>query len=333
MRFDGFYGNGHVKELLSAAFDSGRIPHAYLIEGPRGSGRRTLAKIIAAACVCSAEDAQTPCGECPHCVKAATGNHPDIRVFESGSGPRSFSVDTVRSIRAEAFVAPNEAARKAFILTDIQNMTEAAQNALLKILEEPPAFLTFILTCDGRSRVLETVRSRCRMLALSPLSEDDAVRVLSARFPDLDEPLLRQAAQNAGGIVGRAAEGLSSEGAEKASEDAEAVARALCGAREYGLLRLSGALEKDRARLTALLELLPLFFRDAISAKVQGDAFTGFSGSARELGRRLTLRQLYTLTRTALDARSALDRYANVPLLLTWFFGRLWQDVHAFPSN
>lgn len=333
MRFDGFFGNDHVKEQLSAAFDDGRIPHAILLEGPRGSGRRTLAKRIAAACVCSAPYGQRPCGVCPHCVKAADGNHPDIRFFESGGGPRSFSVETVRRIRAEAFVAPNEAARKAFILADIQNMTEAAQNALLKVLEEPPAFLTFLLTCDGKSRVLETVRSRCRLLTLGPLTEDETVRLLAGHFPEMDEAALHRAAQNAGGIAGRAIEGIADEGLETAAGDAEAVAKALCGAREYGLLRLTGPMEKDRARFSALLDLLPRFFADAASSKARGTAFQGCTDAACSLGRRLTLRQLCALTQTSLAARAAADRYANAALLLTWFFCRLWQDAHVLPAG
>ncbi|MDR3552481.1 MAG: DNA polymerase III subunit [Clostridia bacterium] len=324
MFLKGFYGNRETKEQLAAAFDSGRVPHALLIEGPEGCGKKTLAKLLAAACVCSAEDPGRPCGVCRHCVKAASGNHPDIRLVSGGAGARSFPVDAVRRVRVDAYVTPNEAMRKVYILTDIQNMTEQAQNALLKVLEEPPEYAVFILTCDSGARVLDTVRSRCRPVSVGPVSLQDTIAALGEQLPQALPAAAQRAAQLSGGNIGRAKAALGQEGFEKAASLADELADAVCSFGEYRLLSLSGKLEKDPALFTLFLSLLPLILRDAACAHVSGgEALSGCPEAAKKLGGALTLRQLDAMLRVSVEARSAVDRYANHTLLLTWLFTRL----------
>ena len=137
MQFTGFAGNEPIKQRLSAEIDAGHYPHALLIEGPLGSGRRTLARLIARAALCRDTDPSArPCGVCAACVKTAP---PDVT--EVGGEGTSLSVDTIRRLREDAFLLPNESAYRVMILAEAQAMTPQAQNALLKILEEPPAHL------------------------------------------------------------------------------------------------------------------------------------------------------------------------------------------------
>ncbi len=115
---------------------------------------------LAASAVCSAPSGR-PCGRCPHCRKALAGIHPDIQRFTREKDRRQFSVDAVRRMRSEAYVIPTEAAGKAFIAEGADTMNPSAQNALLKVLEEPPAGTVFLLQCENPGRFLETIRSRC----------------------------------------------------------------------------------------------------------------------------------------------------------------------------
>lgn len=328
MHFFGFRGNHAAKDSIARCFDSGRVPHAFLIDGPEGCGKRMLAGIMAAAAVCASDD-EKPCGVCRQCRNALSGNHPDIIRVSGGAGARSFSVDQVRAIRMEANVAPNDAEKKVYILSNIHNMTEQAQNALLKILEEPPSFVMFILTCDGKSRVLPTVLSRVQTVAVGPVSEDEAVEALLEQSESLDRETAADAARMSGCVIGRAKAGLESGGFGAARELCGEFSDAVCSAEEYRLLRLTGKLEKDRALFATFLNTLILLLRDAAAART--GIQTRLSGCERESGLlagRLAISQLYGMLETLRQARRAVDGNVNHTLLLTWLFSTLWEQSH-----
>ena len=138
---DTFAGNNEIKETINACVLSGRFPHAFIIEGEQGSGRQTLARIIATAAVCEGESA--PCGNCRICDLVLRDGHSDVLTYSPDGA--TFKIDAVREIRDNAYVMPIEAKRKVNILLDCDKMNEPAQNAFLKVLEEPPEFMVFIL--------------------------------------------------------------------------------------------------------------------------------------------------------------------------------------------
>ena len=150
--------------------DGARLSHAYLISGPAGSGADALADTLAAAAVCSGAGMR-PCGRCRHCEKSFRGVHPDIVSVRRLDDKREILVDQVRFIPADAAVLPNEAERKVYIIRDAGKMNASAQNALLKVLEEPPRHAVLILTAENPSELLPTVRSRCVEWILSPGEE------------------------------------------------------------------------------------------------------------------------------------------------------------------
>ncbi|HEX3017217.1 MAG TPA: ATP-binding protein [Caproicibacter sp.] len=166
LRFDGFDGGGDVRESLSLAFSEGRMPHAVILEGEPGSGTDRLAAVLAKAAVCLS-GGDKPCGQCAGCIKAQAGSHPDILTLNGDENPRAFPVDAIRQIRSDAFIRPNEAPHKVFVLLGVQNMSEISQNALLKILEEPPENVLFVLTTVSAAALLPTVRSRAQLFSVA----------------------------------------------------------------------------------------------------------------------------------------------------------------------
>lgn len=156
--------------------------HAYIISGPEGCGKERLAEWLAAACVCSGAG-EVPCLTCPNCRKAAGNIHPDIIRVNVPEGKRGISVEQVRQLRADAYIRPNEAPRKVFLIEDAQAMNDSAQNALLKVLEDGPAYLTFLLLAENPLQLLSTIRSRCELISLAP-GEDGA---LKERDPELEQ--------------------------------------------------------------------------------------------------------------------------------------------------
>ena len=131
MEFGDFLGNEDLKARLSASFRGNRTSHSYLLCGPAGSGKRTLANILAAALQCTGE--QTPCGHCVPCRKVLGGNHPDVITVDDPE-KKTVPVDLIRQARADMFVRPNEGRHKVYVIPRAQDMNESAQNALLKIL-------------------------------------------------------------------------------------------------------------------------------------------------------------------------------------------------------
>lgn len=326
MRFNGFYGNSRTKTILSGMFDNRRIPNAILIDGPRGAGKKTLAGILAAAAVCQS-DGEVPCGGCRQCRNAFAHAHPDIKLYGvDGSSTRTIGVDIVRQIRLDAYVKPNDASRKVYIIADAQNMTEQAQNALLKILEEPPNYVLFILTCDLRSHMLETIRSRSQMVSVGAVTDEEAVLALASDGIAREDAL--RAAHISGGNIGRAKIMLS-EGFSEISEFMSDFTKALYSADLYSFVRLSGRLEKDSGLFDSFLELLPALFRDSISIRNGGKAsLSGFDAEAAAISRSAPLKKIFSALNTALDSQKAADMYANVTLHLTTLFSQLWRDFH-----
>ena len=152
---------------LARRLSSGRLFHAYIITGADAGTRERAGNLIARAAVCQAERG-VPCGACRDCVKAERGVHPDIETVRREKDAAFHNVEAMRALRARAAVVPNEARRGVHIIAEADLMNAQAQNAMLKILEEPPSHAVFILLADNPEMLLETVRSRCETVVLTP---------------------------------------------------------------------------------------------------------------------------------------------------------------------
>ena len=165
--FDALPGNAALKQSLQNAL-SGRFPQTVLLSGDDTGGLHTLAAVLAAGILCESAG-KRPCGSCLSCRKAAQGVHPDLTVIDEGEN--ELKVDLARRIKAENAIIPNDGARRVTVIHHAQNLNPMAQNALLKELEEPPAYAFFILTAEQPDALLQTVRSRCTKFALEPPQE------------------------------------------------------------------------------------------------------------------------------------------------------------------
>jgi DNA polymerase III delta' subunit len=199
-------GHEELRRALLAALRRGALPHALLLTGEGGSGKRRLAEWLAAARWCAAEP--PPCLTCRSCRLVSTGNHPDLHVLvrnppreqdpdELGSR-HEITVDQVRRGLIPALgVRPLEGRGRTVIIDGADELNEAAQNALLKTLEEPPHGTLLLLLAAHADALLDTVRSRCQELRLFPLTAE----VLRALFPDADDERLRLAAGRPGRLA------------------------------------------------------------------------------------------------------------------------------------
>ncbi len=140
------------------------LSHAYLITGGGGDSRAAFAGRLAAAYLCEGDT--PPCGRCRACRKVGKGSHPDLSRTAPPPDKAEITVEQIRALRADAYVRPNEGRRKVYLINPADAMNPAAQNALLKVLEEGPAYAAFLLVSDRPGKLLDTVRSRCELLSL-----------------------------------------------------------------------------------------------------------------------------------------------------------------------
>lgn len=201
MGFEGLLGNERLKDNLTSSLRKGRISHFYLISGPEGSGKHTLARLLAAAILC--QSTAKPCLNCVPCRKVMANSHPDFITIDDPE-KKTVPVDLIRQARADIYVQPNEADRKIYLFPRAQDMGLPSQNALLKVLEEPPAYGVFMLLTDNPEKLLPTVRSRCVELNLQPLPEAVLGQQLFKEYPDMDADAISAAIARSGGYLGQA---------------------------------------------------------------------------------------------------------------------------------
>ncbi len=201
MGFAALLGNSRLKENLAQSFLKNRTSHFYLISGPSGSGKRTLARLLAAALLC--ERADKPCGSCEACRKVFAGSHPDV-ITVTDAQHKTVAVKLVRQAREDLYIKPHEGKKKIYIFP--QELGLEGQNALLKSLEEPPAYGVFLLLTENPEQLLPTIRSRATQLSLLPLSQAVLEEALGKEFPQADKTLVQGAVFRSGGYLGKARE-------------------------------------------------------------------------------------------------------------------------------
>ncbi len=197
---DSLRGHEGVKRLLRAVQTTGRIPTGFLFHGHAGVGKRTAARLFLRRLVC---DAGTGCGACRPCHMDLEVRHPDLIEVARVEGKTRLAIDQIRDLREWFSVTPFSADRRAAVIDDASTMTEEAQNALLKLLEEPPARGLIILVADDPGKLLETIQSRLQTVYFGPLGEED---LLALADPEGSLPSTQRSlvALWAGGSVERA---------------------------------------------------------------------------------------------------------------------------------
>lgn len=248
MVFDQLLGNDPMKSDLLHSLRRGRASHFYLISGPEGSGRHTLARLLAAALMCQGDT--PPCGNCSGCRKVLAGVHPDFITVDDPE-KKTVPVELIREARADIYIQPNEGRRKIYLFPRAQDMGVPGQNALLKILEEPPAYGVFLLIASNPEALLPTVRSRCTELTMKPLPRELLRRELEKRYPDSNPDAIEAAMVRGEGFLGQA---IALMEGNDLSPQAIALVEALSRRDQVALLQALVSMEK--CKRDAFVEIL-----------------------------------------------------------------------------
>lgn len=252
--FPALIENTDTKKRLAQAILENSFPHAFIIEGPKGCGKHTLATQLSAALNCKNRTgaASFPCGDCNNCTRILKKNFVDVHFLSRKEGKSTIGVEEIRSLREDIYLSPTESRYKIYIINEAQMMTPQAQNALLKIFEEPPSGVIIFLLCDHIQPILSTIKSRAQLVRMQRLT-DVAVREALRSDSDFssiertDPGAFISAIQLSQGSIGRAKEFLSEDQRSAISES-----------RETAMALLSLLVpSKDRYRLYAAIQALP----------------------------------------------------------------------------
>ena len=325
--FTGLYGNETVKTRLGAAITAGRQTHALLIVGPNGSGKSTFATEIAAALNCENKDSSVtplPCGKCNTCRRIYEGSYTDIKWLRRDHQKATIGVDELRAFREDMFLSATESEHKIYVIDDADKMTPNAQNALLKVLEEPPSAVTILLLCEESDKVLTTIKSRAQLIRLSRFSPSEISDYLVKKglAGAIDEKRLSEDVMSADGRIGRAIEILSAPEAVEADRrvTADIISTLRVGAPYSELYTAVMALPQKRSELTEALDELTLALSDLVKIKFSPSAPLSFFASrsaAAELADKLSPKKLMAAYDAVRDAAEDNLRNASVPAIIS----------------
>ncbi len=330
--FDGFIGNEKLILRLKRDIRDGRLSHSYIIEGKKGTGKRTLARLICAAVSCLDDSACRPCMKCTACDKIMREQSPDVIYVTPEQDRVQLGVDVIRRMREDAVFAPNELPAKFYIFPDADAMNNQAQNAFLKILEEPPPNVMFLLLSEDSEKLLATIRSRAPTLRLELLSDEELEMALeknpaASRLKSGDNAAYLAAIKLAHGSLGRAIELCDPKQAaaclelyEKAERYIELLASRKTATDELAFYEYASKLvaAKQREKLAQIFELLSDAARDLCTLKLARSArliFWVSEQKAVDMSDKFALSSLMRLVEIFMEARDSLEYNANLNLI------------------
>lgn len=268
-RFQDIIGQEQIKEHLQNALVTGKISHAYIINGEKFSGKEFIARIFAMALQCEREGKE-PCLECHSCKQAESFNHPDI-IRVTHEKPNTISVDDVRTqINNDIAIKPYSSPYKVYIVSEAEKMTPQAQNALLKTLEEPPAYAVILLLTTNVNSLLQTILSRCVVLNMKPVSDDLMREYLmkQLQIPDYKAEVCTAFAR---GNVGKAKMLASSEDFENVKQEALSL---LKNVKDIDVTEMIAAIKRVneyKMDVNDYLDIISIWYRDVLLFKATND--------------------------------------------------------------
>lgn len=314
---DFIVGNRAALNTVCLMTESGRIPHSIVIYGEKGLGKKTLARFIAAGLLCRASG--KPCGSCRSCRMVYGGGHPDFITVRPSLKSGAYKLEEdLRRIVSDAYIAPSESDHKVYLIADMDKTPAGSQNALLKLIEEPPDHAVFILTASSREYFLPTILSRVTALSVQPVSREECLAFLRRKMPERFDEELSGAVNAMGGNIGRCLELLEDKGLRGSVATAINAAKAIAAADEYLLLREMWKCDGDRDGAILVLKLLREMICDAAALRLgAGNSCCGCSRvCAEELAERLSAGRLQELCLIPEKYIEAIRGNANLSLCL-----------------
>lgn len=269
MKFAEICGQQDLREHLQRAIAHGKFSHAYIISGEKDSGKRMLAEAFAATMLCEDRHGADACGVCRSCKQAENHNHPDIHYLVHEK-PNTISVDEIRrDINDDIVIKPYSASHKIYIIDEAEKMSPEAQNALLKTIEEPPAYAVLFLLTSNADGFLPTILSRCVTLEMKPIAREEMTQYLmkECKIPDYQAEVWVSFSQ---GNLGKAIKLASSEEFNEWKSELVGMLRHIDHMDGWEITQAVEHLEEQKDKIQDYLDLMTIWFRDVLLYKAIG---------------------------------------------------------------
>lgn len=316
--FKDVVGYTDIIQYIKNAVSQGKVSHAYILNGQRGAGKKMLANLFAHTLQCEA-GGEEPCYECHSCKQAMSGNHPDI-IRVTHEKPNSISVDDIRvQINEDIQVKPYSGKYKIYIVPDADLMTVQAQNALLKTIEEPPAYAVIFLLTENAESLLPTICSRCVMLKLRNIKDTLVKKYLMEvlQIPDYKADVCTAFAQ---GNIGRAIMLANSEHFNEIKEEAIQLLKYIDTMELGELVDAVKRISVYKIEITDYLDILMIWYRDVLIYKATKNIdrviFSEEMDSIRERARKSSYEGIENILEAIEKAKARLKANVNFELVM-----------------
>lgn len=316
--FQDIIGQEQIKEHLQNALSTGKVSHAYIINGEKSSGKEFIAKVFAMALQCEKEETE-PCQECRSCKQALSGNHPDI-IHVIHEKPNTISVDDIREqVNGSVAIKPYSSAHKVYIIGNAEKMTVQAQNALLKTLEEPPEYAVILLLTANLNSLLPTILSRCVVLNMKPVP-DERVKQYLCRQLQVPDYKAEVCAAFARGNIGRAKALATSEDFEKIKAEALSLLKYIQDMDLNEIVAAVKRITEFKLEINDYLDICAIWYRDALLFKATNDVnhliFREEIQALRRTAQRSSYEGIENIIAALDTAKKRLDSNVNFELVM-----------------
>lgn len=320
--FEEIVGHKEIIRHLQNAIRLGKVSHAYIFSGETGCGKKLLATAFAMTLQCEQRGVD-PCLTCSSCKKAMSKNHPDI-INITHEKPNSIGIEDIRSqLIDDVAIKPYCSSYKIYIISEAEKLTLQAQNALLKTIEEPPAYVVVLLLTNNMDALLPTITSRCVKLGLRPVKESMVKEYLMEKLhiPDYQAKMDASLAQ---GNIGKAKQLAQSEDFAQVAENALRLLRRSGDMELYELVDAIKMLSADKQNIYDYLDLFTIWFRDVLLFKatreVDGLVFKDQFNDIKERAGKSSYEGLETIIDAIEKARTRLHANVNFDLVMELLF-------------
>ncbi len=327
MNFSCLYGHETIKKRLGLAITQDKISNAYVFEGNPGVGKKLCAHIFATALMCESDN--PPCGVCAFCIQAKAKTLPDIITVEKDSDKTQIGVDIVREqVISEVYIKPRNARRKIFIIEQGDILSTEAQNALLKVLEEPPEYVTFIICVTSKEKLLPTVLSRSQTMSFFPLSAETVEKYIQEN--EKTDKDIKTIAKLCRGSIGMAKDLISDD--TKMVRIEKSIKSILnLSKNSLSVRQMTEFLSEEKENVTEVIDYCLAFLRDCVLLKTdltENIIFSDYISDMRVFTQNLGKKELISAFDKLSELKLSLSQNLNFNATVSNAVVSIWEELH-----